>query len=169
MKGVKLFLIVFGVYLLQTIVMQEISFWGISPNLFLVVTCGISFLFGSTTGGVCGLVFGLLQDMNMGRAIGLNGFLFMHIGIIMGQFNKRFFKDNYIVSVIFIILATMMYELIVYIFGALAYTQNLVIGTVVMKILIASFANAITSIIVYPVLLKINIGVELERRIFGGR
>ena len=38
-----------------------------------------------------------------------------------------------------------------------------------MKILIASFANAITSIIVYPVLLKINIGVELERRIFGGR
>ena len=169
MKGIKLFLIVLGVYLLQIIIMQEISFWGISPNLFLVVTCGISFLFGSTTGGACGLILGLLQDMNMGRAIGLNGFLFMHIGIIIGQFNKRFFKDNYIVSVIFVILATMFYELIVYIFGALAYTQNLVIGTLVIKILIAAFANAIISIIVYPVLLKINIGVELKRRIFGSR
>lgn len=169
MKGIKLFLIVLGVYLLQTIVIQKISFWGISPNLFLVVTCGISFLFGSTTGGLCGLIFGLLQDMNMGRAIGLNGFLFMHIGIIMGQFNKRFFKDNYIVAVIFIIIATMLYELAVYIFGAFAYTQNVVIGRLVMKLLIAAFANAITSVIVYPVLLKINIGVELQRRIFGGR
>ena len=81
MKGVKLFLIVFGVYLLQTIVMQEISFWGISPNLFLVVTCGISFLFGSTTGGVCGLVFGLLQDMNMGKGLDL--------------MYQRYFWDNY--------------------------------------------------------------------------
>ncbi len=169
MKGIKLFFIVVGVYLLQTVLIQKFSFWGISPNLFLVVTCGISFLFGSTTGGVCGLIFGLLQDMNMGRAIGLNGFLFMHIGIIMGQFNKRFFKDNYFVALIFIILSTMAYELVVYIFGAFIYTQEFVFSRFIVKILIKSFLNAITGIIVYPVLLKINIGVEVDRRIFGGR
>lgn len=169
MKGIKLFCIVVGVYLLQTVLVQEITFLGISPNLFLVVTCGISFLFGSTTGGVCGLVFGLLQDMNIGRMIGLNGFLFMHIGIIMGQFNKRFFKDNYVVAVIFIILSTMVYELIVYILGAFIYSQDIMLGTLAVKILIRAFLNAITGIIVYPILLKINIGVEVDRRIFGGR
>ncbi len=169
MKGIKLFCIVVGVYLLQTVLVQEITFLGISPNLFLVVTCGISFLFGSTTGGVCGLIFGLLQDMNIGRMIGLNGFLFMHIGIIMGQFNKRFFKDNYVVAVIFIVLSTMVYELIVYILGAFIYSQDIMLGTLAVKILIRAFLNAITGIIVYPILLKINIGVEVDRRIFGGR
>lgn len=169
MKGIKLFCIVVGVYLLQTVLIQEITFLGISPNLFLVVTCGISFLFGSTTGGVCGLIFGLLQDMNIGRMIGLNAFLLMHIGIIMGQFNKRFFKDNYVVAVIFIVLSTMVYELIVYILGAFIYSQDIMFGTLTVKILIRAFLNAITGIIVYPILLKINIGVEVDRRIFGGR
>lgn len=169
MKGIKLFFIIVGVYLLQTVVVQEINFWGISPNLFLVVTCGISFLFGSTTGGVCGLIFGLLQDMNMGRAIGLNGFLFMHIGIIMGQFNKRFFKDNYVVALIFIALSTMVYELLVYIFGAFVYSQEFVFGILLVKLLIRAFLNMLAGLIIYPVLLKINIGVEVDRRIFGGR
>lgn len=168
-KGIKLFFIIIGVYLFQTIVMQDISFWGISPNLFLISVCGLSFLFGSNVGGTCGLILGLLQDMNMGRAIGLNGFLYMHIGILMGQFNKRFFKDNYVVSVVFIILATLSYELIIYIFGSLAYGQNFEIGMFLVKILSISFINAVTGIIIYPILLKINIGIELDRSIFGRR
>ena len=128
LKGIKLFFIIIGICLLQTVIIPEIKFWGIAPNLFLITVCGISFLFGSKTGGICGLVLGLFQDMNIGRTIGLNGFLYMYVGIILGQFNKRFFKDNYVVSVIFIILATMAYETIIYIFGALAYGQNFMFG-----------------------------------------
>lgn len=169
LKGIKLFFIILGVLLLQTVIIPDIKFWGITPNLFLITTCSLSFLFGSKTGGICGLIFGLFQDMNVGRAIGLNGFLYMYIGIIMGQFNKRFFKDNYIVSVIFIILASVVYETIVYTFGALAYSQGFEFSTFLIKILVICFANALTSIIVYPVLLRINIGVELHRRIFGRR
>lgn len=154
---------------MQTIVIQEIKFWGITPNLFLIATCSISFLFGSKSGGICGLVLGLFQDMNMGRSIGLNGFLYMYIGIIMGQFNKRFFKDNYVVLTVFIVLATMAYETILYVFGTFVYDQTFILTTFLLKILIISFANIITSVIVYPILLRINIGVELERRIFGRR
>lgn len=150
-------------------IIQEISFWGITPNLFLVTVCGLSFLFGSKTGAICGLVIGLLQDMNIGRTIGLNGFIYMYIGILMGQFNKRFFKDNYFVSVIFVILGTLAYEVIIYFFGALAYGQNFVLSTFFIKLFIISFANAITSIIVYPILLRVNIGLELDRSIFGRR
>ena len=169
LKGIKLFFIIVGVCLLQTVIMPEIKFWGITPNLFLITVCGISFLFGSKTGGICGLVLGLFQDMNIGRTIGLNAFIYMYVGIILGQFNKRFFKDNYVVSVIFVIFATIAYETIIYIFGALAYNQNFVFSTFLIKILIGAFANAIISVIVYPVLLRINIGVELDRRIFGRR
>ena len=169
LKGIKLFFIILGICILQTVLIPEIRFWGISPNLFLITTCGISFLFGSKTGGTCGLILGLFQDMNIGRTIGLNGFIYMYMGIIFGQFNKRFFKDNYVVSVIFIVLATIAYEVIIYFFGALAYNQNFVFSMFLIKILIISFTNAVTSIIVYPVLLRINIGVELDRRIFGRR
>lgn len=169
MKGIKLTLVVLVTYILQTTVIPDFKFWGISPNLFLIVTCGLSFLFGSNVGAISGLMFGLLQDMNAGRAIGLNAFIYMYIGMTMGQFNKRFFKDNYIVCLIFIIFSTVMYETVIYIFSAFAYGQEFVFSSFAVKILIISLVNAITSMIVYPILLKINIGVELERNIFGRR
>ena len=167
MRNIKLVLIIAIAYILQTVIMPDFSVCGIFPNLMLVVVCGISFLFGSTIGGAVGFSAGLLLDFNQGRAIGLYAFLCMYIGIILGQFNKRFFKDNYFVAIGFTGITTIVYEILVYIFGAFVYSQTFAFGSFITNILLSALVNIITSVVVYPILLKINIGVELDRNIFG--
>lgn len=154
-------------YILQTSLIPELSVNGIYPNLFLVVTCGISFLFGSTVGAVNGFCLGLLSDFNQGRCIGLYAFLSMYIGMVLGQFNKRFFKDNYIVAIVFIGLATIFYEFAVYIFALFAYGQGFQLFPLLGKTLMTALLNMIASVIIYPILLKIHIGIEVDRNIFG--
>ena len=167
MRNVKLALIIAIAYVLQTVIIPDFNILGIAPNLVLVVVAGLSFLFGSTVGGVVGAVLGLLLDSNQGRAIGLNAFFCMYIGVILGQFNKRFFKDNYFVAVGLTGIATAIFETLIYIFGTFAYDQVFNFGGFIINVLLSVLVNIITSIIVYPILLKINIDVELDRNIFG--
>jgi len=167
MRNIKLALIVVTAYVLQTVTMPDFNILGVAPNLLFVIVCGIAFLFGSTVGGTVGLFSGLLLDFTQGRAIGLSAFFCMYIGLILGQFNKRFFKDNYLVAVAFTGIATAIYEVLIYVFGAFVYEQSFDFGNFATGILLSSAVNVIASVIVYPILLKINIGVELDKNIFG--
>ena len=167
MRNLKLVLIVVIAYLLQTVIIPDFNIAGVAPNLMLVIVCSVSFLFGSEVGGVVGFFAGLLLDFNQGRAIGLYAFLCMYIGMALGQFNKRFFKDNYIVAVAITGLVTVVYETLVYFFGALAYFQEFNFFNFFTTIMLAALVNVIATIIVYPFILKINIGIELNKNIFG--
>lgn len=167
MRNVKLALIVIIAYVLQTVIIPDLNICGVAPNLLLVVVCSVSFLFGSTVGGTVGFFAGLLLDFNQGRAIGLYAFFCMYIGMALGQFNKRFFKDNYIVAVAITGLVTVFFETLVYIFGALAYFQKFDFLSFFTTLMLAALVNVITAVIVYPFILKINIGIELNKNIFG--
>lgn len=167
MKNVKLALIIVIAYILQTVIVPDFNILGIAPNLLLVITCSLAFLFGGQTGFILGACSGLLLDFNQGHTIGLNAFLFMYIGLILGQFNKRFFKDNYIVAISFTGFITAIYETIIFIFGVFAYSQTFNFGNFITNVLLSMLVNVIASVIVYPIMLKINIGVELDRNIFG--
>ena len=167
MRNAKLALIIVAAYILQTVIIPDFCICGVAPNLMLVVICGISFLFGSTIGGAVGFFAGLLLDFNQGRAIGLSAFLCMYTGMILGQFNKRFFKDNYFVAIAFTGFVTAIYEISFYIFGSFVYSQSFYFGNFATNILLSVLVNVIATVITYPVLLKVNIGVELDRNIFG--
>lgn len=167
MRNVKLMLIVFIAYILQTTIIADFNILGVAPNLILVIVCGISLLFGSTVGGIVGFIAGILLDFNQGRAIGLYAFLCMYMGIVLGQFNKRFFKDNYLVAVIFIGISTFVYETVVYLFGVVVYSQTFSLAGFISNVMLSVLCNLIMAVIVYPILLKINIGVELDKNIFG--
>ncbi len=167
MRNVKLVLIVIIAYVLQTVIVPDLNICGVAPNLLLVVVCSVSFLFGSTIGGTVGFFSGLLLDFNQGRAIGLYAFLCMYIGMALGQFNKRFFKDNYIVAIAITGVVTVFYEILVYIFGALVYFQEFDFFNFFTTVMLAALVNVIATIIVYPFILKINIGIELNKNIFG--
>lgn len=167
MKNIKLVLVLIIAYVLQTVIIPDFNICGVAPNLMLVVVCSVAFLFGSSTGGCVGFFAGILLDFNQGRALGLNAFLFMYIGIVLGQFNKRFFKDNYFVAITFTGLISIVYELFVYIFGAFVFSQTFSLGNFITNVLLSALVNVIASAVTYPIMLRVNIGVELNRRIFG--
>lgn len=166
MKYLTLTLTVIITYVLQTTIIQNFNIAGIYPNLALVVTCCIAFLFGSTSGSVVGFSLGILCDFYWGRTIGLYAMLGMYLGLVIGQFNKKFFKDNYLIVCMIMVISTVFFETIVYIFSALIYSQNIDLLRLLFKLFVAIVVNGIASIIIYPILMKINLTLEIDRSIF---
>lgn len=154
-------------YILQTTIIPSFELWGVFPNLILVLICCFAFLGGSKDGIITGVSLGLLSDFAYGRVIGLYTLLGLYLGLFAGRFNKRFFKDNYLVALVFMIVCTFVYESIVYIFSVLIYSGDFYMFSAFIKITIEAFLNAIVAVIVYPILLKLNLNFEVNRKIFG--
>ena len=156
-------------YILQTTLMPEITVFGVQPDLSLIIICSIAFLFGSTSGGVVGFFLGIMLDFYYGRSIGINALLFLYIGVFLGSFNKKVFKDNYLVILVFMIFTTFLYETILYFYVAFVYSQQVDLLVMLSNIGIVILLNSIISFFVYPILLKINLGLEIDRNIFSKR
>ena len=167
MRWVVISIIMFIGYILQTTIIPSFELWGVFPNLILVLICCFAFLGGSKDGIITGVSLGLLSDLAYGRAIGLYTLLGLYLGVFAGKFNKRFFKDNYLVALVFMIVCTFVYEGIIYIFSVLIYNGDFHVITAFVKIAIEAFLNAIVAVIVYPILLKLNLNFEVNRKIFG--
>jgi len=140
--------------------------FGVQANLLLVVTCAIAFLFGSVDGSIVGILLGILFDLYQGRNIGLSALIFFYIAIFVGSFNKKFFKDNYLILLILTIFSTLIYETVVYIFSIFAYSQSFMILYLLKNLFLITVINILIGAIIYPFLLKINISFEAHRNIF---
>lgn len=166
MKHAIIGIILVITYLLQLTFIPELRIFGVQANLILVVTCAIAFLFGSVDGSVVGILLGLLLDCYQGRNIGLSALIFFYIAIFVGDFNKKFFKDNYLILLVLTVFSTLIYETIIYVFSLFAYSQNLMILYLLKNLFLVTVMNILIGAIIYPILLKINIGFEAHRNIF---
>ena len=153
-------------YVLQLTLVSEIQIFGVQANLLLIVTCAIAFLFGAVDGGIVGVILGILLDLYQGRAIGLSALIFMYLGVFIGGFNKKFFKDNYLILLILTVFATITYETIFYIFAIFSYSQEFMLLYLLRNLLLITVINIMFGVVIYPILLKINIGLEVHRNIF---
>ncbi|MBE5812733.1 MAG: rod shape-determining protein MreD [Clostridiales bacterium] len=166
LKQIILGIVLIITYVLQLTLVSEIQIFGVQANLLLIVTCAIAFLFGAIDGGLVGIIFGLLLDLYQGRAIGLSALIFMYLGVFIGGFNKKFFKDNYLILLILTVFATITYETALYIFSIFAYSQSFMLLYLLKNLFLVTVINILFGAAVYPILLKINIGLEVHRNIF---
>lgn len=166
MKQFIIGIILIVVYLLQVTLLPEFKIFGVQANLLLVVICAISFLFGVVDGSIAGVILGILLDMYQGRNLGLSALIFFYIAIFIGGFNKKFFKDNYLILLVLTVAATLVYEATMYIFAIFAYSQKFMILSLLRNLFIEIAMNILVGAIIYPFLLKFNIGFEAHRNIF---
>lgn len=80
--------------LLQPTVMRWMEIFGIGPNIFLIFVIAAALIRGKRAGAVCGLVFGLVLDMLVGRMIGVNALIFMYAGFLVGILCERFISGT---------------------------------------------------------------------------
>lgn len=103
--GIWLFLLC----VFQPTLLKAISIFGIHPNAFLVFIVLVGFLRGRREGAVCGLIFGFVYDLLIGRLIGLNAILFMYTGFLAGLLGENYFREsNVLVIMGTVVLATVL-------------------------------------------------------------
>ena len=78
-----------GVCLLQSAVVPRLAIGGIRPDLFLVLTFGLSLSSGAELATAAGFLIGLYQDSLSGAPLGLNAFTLSLIGFLVSQVSRQ--------------------------------------------------------------------------------
>jgi len=93
--------VIFGALFLASVVLQSTLFHffkigGVKPDLILVIVLLSAFFKGERLGAVLGFIYGILEDLIVGRYIGIQALTKMTAGYAVGVLGKKLFQDNLI-------------------------------------------------------------------------
>lgn len=151
---------IFCITLLQTNFMGFIEVYNIKPNLFIILIVSIALLRGNVEGAAVGFFTGLVQDLISGRIIGLYALLGLYIGFIMGSVNKRLYRENILISIFFTFIATIFYELVVFLTVLLSGINTDFIKALTTIILPEAIYNGVMSIPIFILSIRLNYRLE---------
>lgn len=91
---------------LQSTVFNHLNIAGVKPDIILVMAVCIGVVRGPRQGMIAGLALGLLEDLYLGRFIGMNAICKGSAGFIVGWFTLGAFSENLLVPIISTFLGT---------------------------------------------------------------
>jgi len=103
-------ILIFIFVTVQVTFLNFIDIFGVKPNLIIILIVSISLLEGRKYGSAVGFFAGLCLDSVAGIALGYQTLIGMLLGILLGNINKRFFKENILVMLICTFISTILYE-----------------------------------------------------------
>jgi len=141
--------------------------FGVKPNLIIILIVSVALLEGRNHGGTVGFFAGICMDSVVGIALGYQALLGMLLGILLGNINKRFFKENIFVMVTCTFISTIIFESAVIM---LSYGLGLrinYIDTLRATILTEAAVNSILGAVIFFILIRINrklVGMDAKNR-----
>lgn len=108
--------------ILQTTIFAHLRFFGVIPDLVLILTVCFSLLRGAKEGAIVGFFSGLLEDMFTGQALGINAASKMVIAYLIGLTEEKVYKENPWVAVAALLIATILNNLLVVILYKIFFT-----------------------------------------------
>lgn len=100
---------------LQSTIFSFFEIAGIKPDLVLIIVIFNALLQGSREGAVFGFVGGLLQDIILGQNVGMNALAKMATGYLVGLTEKKVFKENLLIPIFYLLVATIINESFIYV------------------------------------------------------
>ncbi|MDF2987917.1 MAG: rod shape-determining protein MreD [Eubacterium sp.] len=149
-------ILIFILVTTQVTFLNFIEIFGVRPNLIIILIVSIALLEGRSHGAAVGFFAGLCLDAVVGVALGYHALIGMLLGVLLGNINRRFFKENMIVMIICTFISTFFYESAVVV---VSYTLGLKINfleTAKAVILPEAALNSIFGVIVFFLIVRIN-------------
>lgn len=151
-------------FVLQSSVFDKIAFGGIVPNLLIVLVAVYGFMHGEAEGLVVGFFCGLLVDIFFGNFLGFYSLVYMYIGFFNGKFSGIFYPEDIKLPFALIASSNLTYGIVCYVllfmlrgrFEFVYYFRHVIFPECVYTIIV--------SIILYPVVLKIDGMLDTEAR-----
>ena len=148
------------IYILQSDFFSWFTIAGIMPNLFIILVIFVGLFAGTKVAFFYGAVIGLLLDLILGKVIGISSILYSLLGILGAYLDKTFSKDNRIMLMVIVIIATITYEIAVYIVNSILFKATIEIIPFTKIIVIETIYNTILTILLYGIIQKAGYRVE---------
>lgn len=146
--------------IIQTSFFGYIRILNVEPNLFLVLVICFSLLKEELEGGYVGALGGIIQDAVIGTSLGFYTLLNTFLGISIGLVNKRFVRENLLVSIFFVFIFSFLYESIFYFIVFYFAGQQDILYAFERIIVPESIYNAAVTIIIFPLVLWIDTWIK---------
>ena len=160
--NILIILVAFIIYFLQSNFFNWFTISGVMPNLFVIFILFIGLFSNRMTGMVYGVIIGSILDLAIGTQIGINAVGLGIIGFLAATFDKNFSKDSRATIMIMVLVATLIYEVIIYILNYVIFSINVEIINFIKILAIEIIYNLIIVIIIYPLFQKFGYSIENE-------
>lgn len=147
--------LIYAACLLQSTVLENIEVMGIRPNLLLVVAISAALLREDMEAAFMGLACGLGMDILVGRTIGWYGMCLFLICFAIGTVNSKLYKENPLIPVFFVFFSSIAVEIMYYFINFFLKGYQDLIFVISTLVFPESVYNAVLSIPIYPVVLRI--------------
>lgn len=157
-------LIVFLNFILQTTLFPLLAIQGILPNTALIIVTSYALLRGSKEGALVGISTGFLMDVFFSTMIGFYSLLYLAVGFLFGRSQRNFFRENYILPVIFCTISTILFQAVLYITGFLFRGEGNILYFLFKILLPELVYTAVVTVPLYRILFGINEWLELKEK-----
>ena len=99
----------------RTTIWPELAIVGVTPDTALILIVSYGMLRGDIEGALFGLAMGFMTDLFGGTVFGFYALLGFAAGYISGKPFRSFFKDNYFLPFLIVLLMVLAYQLLVYV------------------------------------------------------
>jgi len=103
-------------YIFSITIFSQLGIHGVKPDLILILTVVLSFLYGPPRGAFFGMIGGLLEDIFFGHFIGLNILVKMLCGFLAGVLEGKVYPENWWFPGIIVFLLTFIKDLLYIVF-----------------------------------------------------
>ena len=167
MRIALVFILVIINFVLQSTLWPELAIMGITPDTALVLIVCYAILRGDIEGALFGFFTGLVQDISGGFVIGVFALLGFVIGYICGKPFKNFFKDNYFLPFVIVVIASLVHQFGVYVL-TIMFTGQLEFFHYLRTIILPStIYTASLSIPIYAIMHFVNSRLEKHEEHFA--
>ena len=157
-------LIIFVNFILQTTLFPLLSVRGIFPNTALIIVTSYALLRGCKEGAIAGGFTGLLMDIFFNTMIGFYTLLYLAIGLLFGRSQKSFYRENYILPIIFCAISTVLYQAVLYTTGFVFRGEGNLVHFLFSVLGPELVYMAVVTILLYRILFGINEWLELKEK-----
>ncbi len=146
---------IFVITVLQSTVIRGIEVFNAVPNLLFITVICYSLLCGDYSAIAFGVVCGLLLDITGGRIVGLNTLLCTFAAYFCICVSGNLFNNNAFVSMVFVLLLSIPYELITYLLYFAIWGHGSFFYALLAHVLPAALYNFVVTLLVHPIVRKI--------------
>lgn len=141
---------------LQTTIIRGIEVFHVIPNLLFIIVVCYGLLHDDYSSLVVGIVCGLILDLFGGRLLGINTLLCVLAACFCMSISDNLFSHNAIVSMVFVLLLTIPFELLTYILYFAIWGKGSFWYAVLCKILPSAGYNFLFALIIHPIVKTIT-------------
>lgn len=114
MKKLGCFLLVYAAYLVQSIIIENVSLFSVTPNLLIAVVIIASVAISPAKAAVLGGFAGLLYDSMCGRLFGVHIIMYMYLALAVSCTAEKSFKNSPLLMGWIAFVYTVMFRLVVF-------------------------------------------------------